>query len=180
MRSWPERFPVLSDGVVTLGPWSAGDIDWIADTCTDEAIQQFTLVPMPYRRDDAVTFVSDICPYEFDHEIAIHLCIADARSAERLGSIALEVNEVDTAQALFGYWLHPDARGRGIASRALALMLDMATTLGFESFGLHIFESNLASQAVATAAGFRYVGAHPEREIRGGRDHVVLVYELRS
>ena len=180
MRSWPERFPVLSDGVVTLGPWSTGDIDWIADTCTDEAIQQFTLVPMPYRRDDAVAFVSNICPYEFDHEIAIHACIADATSAERLGSVALEVNEADSTQALFGYWLHPDARGQGFASRALALMMEMATMLGFESFALHIFESNLASQAVATAAGFRFVGIHPEREIRGGHEHVVSVYELRS
>jgi RimJ/RimL family protein N-acetyltransferase len=178
--TWPTLAPLLSDGVVSIGPWLLSDIDWITQTCQDPAIQAFTLVPSPYTRHDAEVFIADICPYELDHGIALHLALRDAVSAELLGAVALEREEQTGDAGLVGYWLSPLARGRGIATRAVAQIVAFAKGLGFEKISLHILEGNDASRSVAHRAGFSFTTYLLEPEKRNGVVHRVACYELRS
>ncbi|GGT53872.1 N-acetyltransferase [Streptomyces kurssanovii] len=77
-------------------------------------------------------------------------------------------------------YVHPDARGRGVASALLKALIDSTEAAGIWTIQSGIFPENAASLAVHERAGFRAIGT---RE-RIGRHHgvwrdVVLV-ERRS
>ncbi|MFF7330943.1 GNAT family N-acetyltransferase [Streptomyces sp. NPDC090306] len=85
--------------------------------------------------------------------------VADAADGRILGHIGL--NEIDTAirVARVGYWVMPEARGRGVATHALALTA--AWALG--DLGLHRLElghalGHGASCHIAERCGFRAEG----------------------
>jgi RimJ/RimL family protein N-acetyltransferase len=95
------------------------------------------------------------------------LLIADAATDLPLGGIRLFLHG-DAVE--FGYWLGADARGRGLATRALLLVsaavvsrlrpsrLELRTTIG-----------NGPSERVAVRAGFERVGPEPPIEYPAGR-----------
>ena len=47
-----------TDGVVTLRPFVRDDAQAVADACQDPEIPRWTVVPMPYRLDDALEAVA--------------------------------------------------------------------------------------------------------------------------
>jgi RimJ/RimL family protein N-acetyltransferase len=62
-----------------------------------------------------------------------------------------------------GYGVAEEARGRGVATRALLLLLEVAAGLaGVQRVVGRTEESNVASQRVMLAAGMRFVGRDPE------------------
>jgi RimJ/RimL family protein N-acetyltransferase len=62
-----------------------------------------------------------------------------------------------------GYGVVPGARGRGVATEALRMLLDVATGLeGVRRVVGRTEGSNLASQRVMTGAGMRLVGRDPD------------------
>jgi RimJ/RimL family protein N-acetyltransferase len=93
--------------------------------------------------------------------------IADVATDRPLGGIRLFLHG-DAVE--FGYWLGAEARGRGLATRALLLVsaaivarlrpsrLELRTTVG-----------NDPSERVAARAGFMRVGPEPPIEYPGGR-----------
>jgi [ribosomal protein S5]-alanine N-acetyltransferase len=73
-----------------------------------------------------------------------------------MGSISLMRLAWEHARAEVGYWLAPDARGQGHATRALRLI----TRWGFETLGLERIDllaatGNPASQHVAERCGYK-------------------------
>ncbi|GAA3230130.1 GNAT family N-acetyltransferase [Streptomyces sp. XM83C] len=85
--------------------------------------------------------------------------VEDARTGTPLGHIG--VTDIDFAVRVgrVGYWVLPEARGRGVATRALLLAADWA----FGELGLHRLELDHAvghavSCKVAERCGFRYEG----------------------
>ncbi len=58
----------------------------------------------------------------------------------------------------FGYWLAPQARGRGIATRALCLIAEWSLAQGLLRLELFTDPDNAASGAVARRAGFDFEG----------------------
>ncbi|MEU0738312.1 GNAT family N-acetyltransferase [Streptomyces sp. NPDC006134] len=85
--------------------------------------------------------------------------ITDADSGTTLGHIG--VNQIDHGlkRACVGYWVLPEARGRGVASRSLLL----AARWAFGELGTHRMEldhalGHEASCRVAERCGFRYEG----------------------
>jgi RimJ/RimL family protein N-acetyltransferase len=76
-----------------------------------------------------------------------------------LGSVSLVHLNWDACTAEIGYWLLPEARGRGLAKRSVRLV----TTWAFDVVGLaelraEVFDGNDASWQVLMANGFRQVG----------------------
>jgi RimJ/RimL family protein N-acetyltransferase len=62
-----------------------------------------------------------------------------------------------------GYGVAPDARGRGVATRALLSLLEVAARLeGVQRVVGRTEETNVASQRVMLAAGMRLVGRDPD------------------
>jgi RimJ/RimL family protein N-acetyltransferase len=75
-----------------------------------------------------------------------------------LGTV-LWFNWIPGVSCEVGYWLHPDARGRGLATRATALMLDhVFATLGVQLVTAGAAADNTASRSVLERLGFRLIG----------------------
>ena len=169
--------PVLSDGVVVLGPWDDVDVDWMTAICQDPEIQHWTLVPSPYRAEDARCFVEVIAPESWSSGRGLQLGIADVATGRRLGAVGLDVVDEQSGVAALGYWLAAEERGRGAASRALELLSDWSfTERGLERLELEIFDGNEASVRVAQRCGFQFEGLLRSRELHRGRRRDVALY----
>ncbi|CCK29372.1 acetyltransferase [Streptomyces davaonensis JCM 4913] len=86
-------------------------------------------------------------------------CIADADTGRPLGHLGVNVTNRVMNTARVGYWVLPEERGRGIATRALLLAARWALT----DLGLHRLELDHAvghdsSCRIAERCGFPYEG----------------------
>jgi RimJ/RimL family protein N-acetyltransferase len=167
--------PTLSDGPVVVRPVRETDIAPMVAACRDPEISRWTRVPSPYTREDAERFLA-IAETEARAGQGVALAIADA--GDRLvGTIGLM--ELDGGgYGEIGYWLAAEARGRGVAARAVVLLRDWAhATLGLTTIEILSHRDNVPSQRVAERAGFAATG-----EIRSvprmpaGRRSGYLVY----
>jgi [ribosomal protein S5]-alanine N-acetyltransferase len=83
--------------------------------------------------------------------------IFDRGGGELLGGIGVRL--YDAAVVEVGYWVKAEARGRGVATRALALIARFAIDeLGAARVQLRTEPDNVASQRVAEKAGFIHEG----------------------
>ena len=97
---------------------------------------------------------------------AVACAVVDAASDELLGGIDLHRLDVPlfSGTGLLGYWLLPDARGRGALSRALELVIPWSfAPLAEGGLGLHALTAscsvdNTASARVLRRAGFAPIG----------------------
>lgn len=171
--------PPLSDGVVTLRPFRAEDAPAVAAACQDTEIQRWIpMIPVPYAEADSRRFIlltlqawHDGTGYEF--------AIADAATDRYIGSIGIHIGPNARRHAI-GYLVAPEARGRGVALRALRL----ATHWGFEELGIErlalwTLPGNVRSQVVAERAGFRFEGlAHNWEADREDRPIDAVMYSM--
>jgi RimJ/RimL family protein N-acetyltransferase len=164
----------LTDGAVTLRPWRPDDAPAVLAACQDPLIARFIPIPQPYTEADAQTFVQ-IRRRDWQTEDERSFAIVDAATGELIGSIGPFGH-----RATFGYWLVPQARGRGDATRALRLITDwtIATT---EVIRLDLFTDieNDASGRVAERVGFEREGVRRAWDLdREGRPIDVIFYVL--
>jgi len=150
--------PRLSDGTVSLRGLTPGDVPDIVAACRDPEIPRWTRVPSPYTREDAKQFVAAVTAEAASgHGVALALC--DPGTDRLIGTVG--VMEVDRAAGYceIGYWTAAPARGRGLTSRAVALVRDWAhAELGATTVELLPHGDNLPSQRVAERAGFTDTG----------------------
>lgn len=149
----------LTDGTVCLRAPGAPDADRIAELCQDPAVQQFTTVPSPYRREHGEGFVGTVVPAGWESGTSLTWSVRDAATDRLDGMIGLELHA--PASAEIGYWLGALARGRGVMSRAAALVIDAAfdpAVLGLTRLTWVAYSENVASRRVAERAGFRIEG----------------------
>jgi RimJ/RimL family protein N-acetyltransferase len=170
-----EQRPTLTDGVVTLRSWRSEDALWVYAACQDPLLARFVPVPQPYSREDAEWFVERRAQdWQTDDERSF--AIVDAGTDAGLGAIARHGPFGHRFQ--FGYWLAPEARGRGTATRALRLIVDwtLATT---DAIRLELYTdiANDASGRVAERAGFEHEGVRRAWDIdRHGRPMDAVFY----
>src|SRR5918997_3754352 len=147
--------PPLSDGTIALRGFQAADVPAVVAACQDPEIPRWTLVPSPYRAEDAHAFMQRMDAARAAGQ-ALSLAIVDAAGHDRLlGSIALNPVVWEQRAADVGYWVAAPARGRGVATRAVRLLAGWAFgTLHLERLELRAQRDNHASQAVAAGAGF--------------------------
>jgi RimJ/RimL family protein N-acetyltransferase len=150
--------PPLTDGVVTLRAYAEADIPALVAICQDPEIPRWTLVPSPYGEADARAWFEHVAE-GLATGTRITFAIADAGDAGALlGSVGLQAIDWDVRAADVGYMLGAHARGRGVATRALALTAAWAFgELDFERLELRTMKENAASRAVAERAGFARV-----------------------
>lgn len=152
--------PPLSDGVVTLRPWGErGDVEAITAACNDRAIAEFLdLIPSPYTANDA-RFYIDQCRQGWAEGTTTNFAITEARTGEAIGSIGVRWAEPEQGVAEVGYWVAPQARGRGVCTTALRLVSRwLIADHGMERVQLRADEQNAASRKVAEKAGFTQEG----------------------
>jgi phosphinothricin acetyltransferase len=77
-------------------------------------------------------------------------------------------------------YVHPAARGRGVASALLKALIESTEAAGIWTVQSGIFPENTASLAVHERAGFRVVGTRQRVGRHHGRWRDVVLVERRS
>jgi RimJ/RimL family protein N-acetyltransferase len=175
-RSLTPPDPPLTDGVVLLRPVGDADVDQIYDACQDERLQRFIPVPRPYERTDAEAYVERAHRQWASGEKAAFVIVEPPDTMLLLGVISISIAG---GMGNCGYWVTAEARGRGLARRALHLVTDWAFgTLQLAVVLLEINEANEASMEVAQAAGYHRSGridVNTETGKRGGLIYTQLI-----
>lgn len=150
----PEPF---TDGTLVLRPPLLTDVPRITQVCRDPAIGHFTTVPVPYDEKAARWFV-DFATGRLAEGSGAHLLAEEDGTV--VAAVGLDVNPADRAGRV-GYWVAPEARGRGVATRSARLLCQWA----FDEDGLDLVRLELdtaapneASNAVARRLGFTHEG----------------------
>ena len=137
----------LEDEKVVLRPLASDDApELAAGIDEDPDLDRWTRIPFPYTENHAREFIGSTDETAF--------AILDRASEELLG-----VRAGDEGVVELGYWVRAGARGRGVATRAVALVARFAfDELGAARVQLVTEPDNLASQRVAEKAGFSREG----------------------
>jgi RimJ/RimL family protein N-acetyltransferase len=146
----------LREGPTALRPWRDTDIPALVAACQDPEIIRWTRVPVPYGPSDARAYLFQ--RFDAVHAgLAAPFAIVDAGDLTRLlGSISLVRIDWPHRRGEVGYWLGPEARGEGHASRAVGLLARWGIDkLRLERIDLIAATDNVASQRVAERCGFR-------------------------
>ncbi len=153
---WLET-PVLSDSVVRLRPLRVGDSDRVVEAAADERTQRWLgRMPSPYTSADAAAWLEANTEGQASGTSVTWAVAGD--DDVLLGAVNL-FDIVAETSAEVGFWAHPEARGRGVITRASALALRH----GFETLGLvliqgHAALGNAASRHALEAIGLREAG----------------------
>lgn len=149
----------LSDGVVRLRIPTHLDIDRVVHYGSDSSLLEGFWIPGPQPRQDlykwASTFVQElIAGWTLAGGIHGGGLVVDEREPF-LGIVYLASTDTDVVSLSYG--VAPQARKRGIASRAVRLATEWALSNGgFHRVELQIAKSHLESQSVAEKAGFHF------------------------
>lgn len=169
--------PLAGDGVV-LRPWCDADLPRGYEATQDPSIVRFTHVPESQTLAQLRVFVHGLPRAAADGE-QLPFVIADARTDDLLGTIAVLRPSWEDARAELGYWLAPWGRGRGAATIATRLLAHWALdALPLQRLELRIDADNPGSQAVALRAGFTQEGTLRSFEERKGKRVDVTVWSL--
>ena len=168
----------LHDGPILLRAWREDDAGAVYLACQDPEMQRWLPeLPRPYTEDDARAFVSEA----FGHG---GYKFAVCEHGTVVGSIGVWLANHETGH--IGYWCVPEARGRGITTRALRRACRYALDeLHLERLELHTDSDNMPSQRVAAKVGFQREGVkrsylrHPDGQRRDSVLFSLLPGELR-
>jgi RimJ/RimL family protein N-acetyltransferase len=158
-RPFPPPDPPLSDGMVVLRLPREADAPAIAAACGDPEIARWIPVPVPYRLEDARVFVASAsAAWSSGREPTF--VITDATTGLLVGMIAIHRRPDEPRKAAVGYCVAPEARGRGLATRAVRLVVRWAFTIEPKLARMELLTlvGNEASGRVARRAGFAREG----------------------
>ena len=140
----------LEDGAIVLRRLEEGDAPALVVAIgEDPDLDRWTQIPFPYTEAHAREFIASTDELAF--------AILDRASGELLGGIGARIHDLAIVEV--GYWVKADARGRGVATRALGLIARYAfDELGAARVQLRTEPDNVGSQRVAEKAGFSHEG----------------------
>ena len=179
MGELPFPDPPLRAGSLALRAWTPADISAVVAACQDPAIARFAAaIPAPYSAADARTWLSSQ-EHARRAGLRLELAITKLGSDELLGSIALSSVERVHGRAMVSFWVAPEARGKGVATQALWLLVGWTFgSLGLVRLELFIEPENAASQRVVERCGFVREGLLRSRWVSKGRRRDSVVYGL--
>jgi RimJ/RimL family protein N-acetyltransferase len=141
--------PALSDGEVVLRAWQSSDVEVVLAGGLDPVVSRFrySLPGSPAgAREWIATMGADRAS-----GCRLELAITDRKAA--LGSVSL--TDFEHGNAMVRYWLLPEGRGRGLATRAVKLVATWAfSVLGIGRLAVFIEPESLPSVAVVERCGF--------------------------
>ncbi|MFJ1651535.1 GNAT family protein [Streptomyces sp. NPDC088337] len=142
-----------------LRAWREDDVPAVLKGLNDpESLRWSSMQAGPMDEAEALAYVAQRIEH-WERGRHAPYCVTDAATDEVLGSVELHQIELRMGHGGVGYWLLPEARGRGTVTRAV----ELCVRWGFEQLGLHRIDlghavGNTASCRVADRCGFAYEG----------------------
>jgi RimJ/RimL family protein N-acetyltransferase len=174
MSALPLPKSPLSDGVVALRAWRREDAQIKAAWGQDEVIVRWTEIPADHTEEAAHAWAAR-AEEAREEGRAIALAVVDAKRDVVLGSCDIRrPDPEDAALGEVGFLLAEEARGRGMATRAVGLLVEWSfRELGMERVQGLVHPDNPSSARVLERLGFkregllrRYRAGENEREDR--------------
>lgn len=143
---------LLNDETLSLRPWLPGDAPALEPACRDPEITRHTTVPVAYNVPAAQAWIASQRERTGEGNARI-LAVVPAGMTHPVGMAGLfGLNEADGPR--LGYWITREHRGRGLATKAAALLAAWAAGQGHRGgVTLEAEPDNAASQAVARRLG---------------------------
>jgi RimJ/RimL family protein N-acetyltransferase len=175
----PYPDPPLTDGVVVLRRWEKTDIGCVEEASRDPRIPEGTTVPATFTEAEGLAWIERQWG-RADNGEGLSLAVADAGSGEALGAVVLLFRR-QRATVEIGYWLIERARGRRLASRAVALLARWALVdAGLGRVEALVEPENAASLRVLERVGFQREGRLRSYLVFDGRRADAFIYSLVS
>jgi RimJ/RimL family protein N-acetyltransferase len=164
--------------MVVLRPWTDADLDDLVRMHDDPDVARFTPLATPYTATNARRMLDAVLGRLLSGEELALAVEVDGGGA--VGSIGVRPDDLDREVADVGYVVAADARGRGIATRAVRLVAAWALAeWRLARLQLTMDEANAASARVAQQAGFTREGVlRSWAENRGRRVDLVMWSQL--
>jgi RimJ/RimL family protein N-acetyltransferase len=145
--------------VVLLRPWREADVPGMVAAFSDPVMQRFSWRTAPYTETDARDYLAEQEEARLRGD-ELNFALAGPQDQDVvLGAVSLHEVRLDQGCAAVGYWLAPEARGRGAATQAVRLLAQWAfAELGLARLELTCGPDNEASQRVAGRCGFSREG----------------------
>jgi RimJ/RimL family protein N-acetyltransferase len=159
----------LEDDAILLRSYTDEDVPALVAAINDREISRWTRVPFPYTEEDAREFMRSTSETAF--------AVTNKRTGDLLGGIGLRLPAEGIGEV--GYWVRREARGRGVATRALLVLSRWALEeKGLARLQLTAEPGNVASQRVAEKAGYVREGLLRRFLIIGGERRDCVIYSL--
>jgi RimJ/RimL family protein N-acetyltransferase len=166
----------IADDTIILAPLAEEHLEALEVVGNDPLVQRFTRVPESFSRAEAERWLG-LYDQGWEDGSRAGFAILDGASGAFLGMIAFVALRLDSLEAEVGYIVAPEARGQGVAGRALELL----TRWGFEVLRLERIElraelDNPASLKVAERCGFVREGTLRGVHLKGVRRGDMALY----
>jgi RimJ/RimL family protein N-acetyltransferase len=168
--------PPLGDAVVLLRPWRPTDVGATLTAFSDAVFQRFWTAPTPDSEADVHRGFVELEQARLRGERVDLAFVEPANDDVLLGGGSLFEVDLKQGRAAVGYWLAPEARGRGVATHAVRLIAGWAfEKLAVARLELTCGPDNHASQRVAERCGFTRAGLlRSHTPFKGGRRDTVV------
>lgn len=166
--------PRIHGKAVVLRELAVTDVPRIVEACSDQRTSYWlTQMPSPYTEQDALAWLEQMREQRATGS-GITWALADPDNDRMLGVVtAFDLDAEGTAEV--GYWTHPVARGRGLATEACGLLVRHCFVpaehggLGRRRLRAFAAEGNDASTWVLKTNGFAETGRFREgKQMRDG------------
>ena len=150
----------LDDGVVRVRRLTSADADGLLRGLTDSQLgRDAGMLAHEHTGDTVREQIERTRPAQMRTGEAAEFAIADAKTDAFLGSVMLHGFRWQAEQAEIGYWVLPDARGRGVAARAVGLITRWAVgDLGLSRIEAYVPVDNEASLRTIERSGYTQEG----------------------
>ena len=152
------RYPdsVRADELLLRAPTEA-DIDIVAPAFRDPAVGGEAGLP-PVDADALRVMLREQLPWMRERGLLAPYLIEDSNTGKVLGGANLRLFDPLRDTVEVGYWLFVDARGRGVATRAVRALVDNAFANGIVRVEAHVRIGNAPSERVLERVGFEREG----------------------
>ena len=166
--SEPLEVPHLTDGTVLLRAYRPEDAEPMTRALQDwDTVKWLVSLPWPYPHQESVDWIEDVVPAKWEAGSAYWFAVADAADELYVGDAGLRTQDPASRTWEIGYLLVPWARGRGLMTRAVGLLLDWAfDQLPCDRVDWGAAVGNDASLKVAEANGFQLEGIRRQGMLR--------------
>jgi [ribosomal protein S5]-alanine N-acetyltransferase len=172
--------PPLTHGATTLRAWTPDDLDALVEAGRDEQVRRFRH-SLPSGAAEAADWLERAEQgRRTGDRIELAITTTEAEATTALGSVSVWNFHPRNRTAYVSYWLLASARGRGHATKAVALAARYAFgTLDLERLTARVETANRPSQRVVERAGFQLEGTLRADAIDDNGDRVdVNLYGL--